>query len=555
MKLSKLCVLIFIFAAFVNGYGQDFLDGRISGNFQFEAQTSKEDEKIAADKVREGMLSNGFLNLNYNSSSFDVGMRYESYLNPILGIDSRYKGNGIPYRYVTYHSEELEVTAGDFYEQFGSGLIFRSYEERQLGIDNAMDGFRIKFRPTAGVRLTGIVGKQRSYWDKGAGIVRGGDINLSASELLGDMWSNDYNLDLGASFISRFQEDDDAFYYLPENVFAYALRANLSGSWFTFNTEYAKKYNDPNTTNKKNYNPGKGLIVSASAFGDGIGFSAEMHHIDNMDFRSQREAQKTDLLLSYIPAITRQHTYRLPSMYPYATMLNGEFGMQYDFTYKFKRNSALGGKYGTTIHLNYSQVNSIDTTAIDEYTYDSKFLGIGDELFFRDFNISVSKRISKELKTSFSYVYLLYNKDVMENEGKALYGDVTSHTIVADATYKLTSRSAIKCELQHMWSTNDWQDNPEDRIADNLNGNWIMGLAELTLNSKWFLSVFDEYNYGNDWEEKQIHYVKGAVAFVHNTTRISVEYGKQRGGVLCVGGVCRTVPAANGFYLSLTSSF
>lgn len=106
-----------------------------------------------------------------------------------------------------------------------------------------------------------------------------------------------------------------------------------------------------------------------------------------------------------------------------------------------------------------------------------------------------------------------------------------------------------------MWSSNDWQDDPADRVADNLNGNWVMALAELTLNSNWFISVFDEYNYGNDWEEKQIHYVKGAVAYVHNTTRISVEYGKQRGGVLCVGGVCRTVPAANGFYLSLTSSF
>ncbi len=553
MKLSKLCVLFFIFAAFANGYGQDLLGGRLSGNFQFEAQTSKEDEKINSEKVREGMLSNGFLNLNYNSSSFDVGMRYESYLNPILGIDSRYKGSGIPYRYVTYHSDELEVTAGDFYEQFGSGMIFRSYEERQLGIDNAMDGFRIKFRPTAGVRITGVVGKQRNFWDKGTGLVRGADFNFSAAEILGDLWSNEYNLDLGASFVSRYQEDDDVFYFLPENVFAYALRANFSGSWFTVNTEYAKKYNDPSSTNKKSYTPGKGLIVSASVFGDGIGFSAEIHHIDNMDFRSQREAQNTELLLSYIPAITRQHTYRLPSMYPYATLLNGEFGMQYDFTYKFKRNSFLGGKYGTTMHINYSQVNSIDTTQIDEYTHESKFLGIGDELFYRDLNISFEHRISKDLKAHLSYVYILYNKDIMENEGAPFFGDVTSNSVIADLTYKLASRTAIKGEIEHMWSRNDWR--TQSKIPDNMNGNWIMGLAELTLNSNWFISVFDEYNYGNEWDEKQIHYVKGAVAYVHETTRVSVEYGKQRGGILCVGGVCRTVPAANGFYLSITSSF
>ncbi len=553
MKLSKLYVLMFIVAAFYNANGQEFLEGRISGNFQFEAQTSKEDEKINADKVREGVLSSGFLNLNYNSSSFDVGMRYESYLNPILGIDSRYKGNGIPYRYVTYHSEDIEVTAGDFYEQFGSGMIFRSYEERSLGIDNAMDGIRVKFSPLAGVRITGLVGKQRYYWEKGNGIVRGADFGFSAAEILGDMWSSDYNLDLGASFISRFQEDDDVFYYLPENVFAWAARANLSGSWFTLNTEYAKKYNDPNANNNKSYSQGQGIIISSSVFGDGIGFSAEVHHIDNMDFRSQREAQKTDLMLSYIPAITRQHTYRLPSMYPYATKLNGEFGMQFDFTYKFKRGTFLGGEYGTTLQINYSQVNSIDTTGIDKYTYDSKLFGIGDDLYFRDLNLSLSSRLSKDLKASFTYVYLLYNKDIMENEGAPFYGDVTSHSVVADLTYKLAQRTAIKGEIEHMWSSNDWQ--TEDRIPDNLNGNWIMALAELTLNSNWFISVFDEYNYGNDWDDKQIHYVKGAVAYVHETTRVSVEYGKQRGGVLCVGGVCRTVPAANGFYLSLTSSF
>ena len=39
----------------------------------------------------------------------------------------------------TYTIDGLEITAGNFYEQFGSGLIFRSYEEKGLGIDNAMD--------------------------------------------------------------------------------------------------------------------------------------------------------------------------------------------------------------------------------------------------------------------------------------------------------------------------------------------------------------------------------------------------------------------------------
>ena len=44
------------------------------------------------------------------------------------------------------------MTVGNFYDQFGSGLVFRSYEERNLGIDNAMDGFRLILQPIDGVQ-------------------------------------------------------------------------------------------------------------------------------------------------------------------------------------------------------------------------------------------------------------------------------------------------------------------------------------------------------------------------------------------------------------------
>jgi len=49
------------------------------------------------------------------------------------------------------------VTVGNYYEQFGSGMIFRSYEERGLGYDNAMDGVRIKYVPYKGVYLKGVL--------------------------------------------------------------------------------------------------------------------------------------------------------------------------------------------------------------------------------------------------------------------------------------------------------------------------------------------------------------------------------------------------------------
>ena len=50
-------------------------------------------------------------------------------------------------------AKNVEVTLGNYYEQFGSGFILRTYEERSLGIDNSLLGARVVARPFKGVQL------------------------------------------------------------------------------------------------------------------------------------------------------------------------------------------------------------------------------------------------------------------------------------------------------------------------------------------------------------------------------------------------------------------
>ena len=50
-------------------------------------------------------------------------------------------------KYFKYTDERFSVQVGDFYEQFGSGLIFRAFENRQIGINNAVEGFNIHVNP------------------------------------------------------------------------------------------------------------------------------------------------------------------------------------------------------------------------------------------------------------------------------------------------------------------------------------------------------------------------------------------------------------------------
>ncbi len=74
------------------------------------------------------MLRNKFL-------EFGVRLEYKQY--PLPGREEK-KGWGLPYFYAHGRYRSFDLTLGDFYEQFGSGLLFRAYEDRFLGLDNAV---------------------------------------------------------------------------------------------------------------------------------------------------------------------------------------------------------------------------------------------------------------------------------------------------------------------------------------------------------------------------------------------------------------------------------
>ena len=338
MRLLTL-ILAFSFIPFLT-WAQDNQSGSIQGDFNFSAQSYSEDPTINAQKVDESMLMNAYSNIRFNKGNFTAGVRFESYLNVLQGFDSRFDGNGIPYRFVQYNVNGLDITVGNFYEQFGNGLIFRSYEEKTLGIDNAMDGVRLKYSPLKGLSLKGFVATQRLFWEQGPGIIRGIDAELNLNDAIPSLVNSKTNAILGGSFVSRFEEDNNPVFNLPENVAAYALRTTINRGKVSFNSEYAYKYNDPaRSVTYNNYAPGSALMTNLSFSERGLGIILEAHRVDNMDYRSKRGGTGKELTLNYIPAISKQHAYTLAAFYPFATQPLGELGFQGEINYTFKKKS------------------------------------------------------------------------------------------------------------------------------------------------------------------------------------------------------------------------
>ena len=556
--MRNLSVTFFLFFFTSDLFSQNF-----SGEFNSSLQSYQEDTKIEASSVDEIIRNNAYLNLNYSKDNFTAGLRYESYLNALLDYNQNFRGNGIAYRFATYYNQGLEITAGNYYEQLGSGLIFRSYEDKGLGIDNSMDGIRLKYNPYNGVYIKSFIGKSRTYFEYADGIFRGADAEINFNELVNK--SSKTTLIMGGSFISRYQQRNNAKFEIPQNVGAFSSRINIIRGGWNYYGEYAYKINDPgNSLQEKNMNYASGNAIHQNiTFSKrGMGFSAQFQRVDNMSFLSDRDSDQRAYIINYIPTLSKQHTYSLMAMYPCATQADGEFGMQFDVFYKIQKGTLLGGKYGTKLTLNYSRINSLNggqSFKNDKREHKPMLISIiGEDLFYKDINLEITKKINRKISTNFVFANQTYNRDVLEGKTIGEYGILNSTIFVSDITYKIKSGHSLRIELQTLKSKQlEKSDlgNYENGMIEPSEGDWSMALFEYTISPNWFFTVQDMYNHGHELEEKRLHFMNFSAGFLNGSHRFEIGYGKKKGGIYCVGGVCKPVFPSNGFSLNISSSF
>jgi len=591
---SAFCILLFSFSLVAQ---IKVGSGTISGDFSFNGMYYIPDSLIGAREVDSKVRGNAWLNLNYTNGGFSTGARYEFYLFPLIDFqDIHYQGQGITHFFADYKNDFIQVTGGYFYEQFGQGLTLRAYEDRNLGIDNSLLGGRVKVTPWKGIQLKGVWGIERYNFNfdymKRNDNVRGLDAELALADMIPKLSDNSVTLTVGGSFVSRFEKAENKMfdiyidtiqyydYYMkhaisdfnstdqphvikcqgviptdniPQNVATWAARLNFGIKGFRLEGEYASKVNDPNISNNYIYKKGEALLISTSYSMKGLGVSASFLRADNMDFRSQRDALPAfaALMLNYIPAINRQYSYQLLGNYSYASQPNGQIGIQSQVNYLIPKKTKIGGRYGTYITVNYARFHDLQKTflplsdTIGTITgtegYTSKFFGCGKNLLYQDIGFDITRRFDKHWKLMLMYNYINYN---MVLQGKP--GMLNGNHVGFELTYKINDNHALRLENQYLIIPQ------KNDLEDKEKGSWMFMLLEYSISPRWFITLSDQWHFGN---EKKLHYPNAAVAFVYNTTRIALNFGKTRAGILCVGGVCRTVPASYGVGLSVTTTF
>ena len=552
---------------------------KIFGSYETNGQWYTNDKERKINHDLTPLRSNNYLNLNVNYRRFTVGTQVESYVNEaLLNFNPQYRKTDLGTYYVNYKSNKIDVTLGHFYEQFGSGLALRTWEDRALGINNAIRGARIKYSPIDAVTLTGLYGRQRTGFNVAKGDVFG--INLDA-QLSSLFKFESFDLNYGFSFVSRDEVLPSTIKNISSATNVFSNRLEFSKNTFYLNSEYVIKTEDAiyniGNIDYDFVKPGNAILLNLGYVKKGFGVDATFRRMENMLLLSERtptaypELQSTSLnyndkILNFIPSLTKQHHSNLANIYVYqaqsqvvmneSTLTNkfGEIGGQIDLFYDFKKGTSLGGKYGTKVSLNVSSWYNLkakyryyDSNGNDDLNYETEFLAT-KEKYFSDYNIEISKKFSPKFKTSLSYINQYYNNQQIQGIFQEFL--IHSNVLFSESTLVLNNSKSITFGLEHMWAD-------EDRK------NWMAGNIEYNHNENWSVFAMDMYNYGFDENSHiisgtdlfDIHFYNFGAAFKKRSTRIALNYGRQRGGLVCAGGVCRFVPPSTGLGIQISTSF
>ena len=531
-RLTLFIVGIVAFTASVSAQ-QKLGNGQVSGSFESSSIYYAPDKKIARPEDHFG--SNNFIKVDYLSGRFSAGIQMNAFLPALVGYEELADGYKfyLASKYIQWRDDNYEILVGDIFDQYGNGLIFRSFEDRQLGLNNSLEGVRAGYNFGRYVSIRGMYGRPRLYTQYSKTWVRGADLSVSLAEI---MKASAITFNIEGSYVNRYQKLTD----LPEdlaswvdqatlnqfgikpNLNMYSGRLNFGWNGLSIRGEYVGKGAD--VTSLDNLVAKKGWAAHGEVGYNYKTFSVmgTFRALSNMRTAIDMFTKGTGNTINYLPALTRQYTYMLANLNPYQVAINGELGGQIDLCYSY-RSKSNRYKYWN-FHANFSTFYELKKDPM---------LG-NRRLLWRDINVDVERQWNKKWKSTLLYSF----QDNLDHQ---------AHIFVGDVTHKFNRKTSLRFEVQYLLSGDDKSE--WDGIHSE--GDWVAALVEFSLAPHWSFYMQDMYNIG----QSKTHYYNGGFSYTHNRTRVQLSYGRNRAGYICSGGVCRYSPAYTGVNLVLTSSF
>ncbi len=529
----KQFVAIFIF---ILSSSSVYSQGRLSGDLMMNVNFFQRDSAIGAagNPLYDNFLSGGegWLGLRYaDSKGFAATVRFDGFQNSnLLNPQAAYTAAGIGMFNLTKEFNKLEISAGHIYDQIGTGILFRAYEDRGLLIDNALFGLKLKYQLSDAVKVKAFTGQIKQQFTRYNPIVKG--LNIEGGYGLGkegymtsgigllNRTMDQQSMDGVVSSINAMPETDR---FVPTyNSYAATVYNTMNLGNFTWYVEGAYKTEEAifnQITKELKQSDGNVLFSTLGYAINKLGLNATFKRTENFVQRTSPNETFINGMYNWQPIVAPIRVQRLISRYSPQSQDISELALGL--------NAYISPTKDWNINLNYTYINTLEGTKLYRESYnDIEYRGLDNWIIHLGVQV------------------MEYNQEIYQDKpGYPLFTSVTPFT---EVIYKIDKKHSMRFEGQWMSATEDY-------------GAWLFGLLEYNISPKWAFAVTDMFNYAPSGRLGEglepTHYPNVFVAYTKDAHRFTAQYVKQVEGINCTGGVCRYEPAFSGFKIGVTSSF
>ncbi len=454
-----------------------------------------------------------WLTLDYNKNIFSAGLRFEVFQpnDPDPSI-SRGKDRyaDIAYKYFAVDIGDIEeginINVGNFYKLFGRGLVLKSYEDRNIRVDNNLLGVKVEAN-YLGFTLSALSGSAANSINERQDVLHAADLQYTGFDII----------KLGTTFASNLS----AFDGVARTSLA-SLRIQPSVWNFDGYVEYGIKKNkdiQSQIFNDDEWKIGESFYGSLNFYYDAFSIVGEYKYYDYYAFTSSDGT----IYYNTPPSLRKEYTYVLLNRHPSPLDQSNEEGYALEVNYNFSDETSVIANYGITQTLPtssyYQRVN--------------------------DFSLPITKQLEEVFlqathnwNESFTTIVALgYNEELSTN--------TKNITPILENKFYFDDINTIKLVLEHQQTENLSTD--EKYYDDVINIEYLRSpnfsvalVAELQTKEPEAGNVVRKF-----WSFIQFGYK------FDNHTDLSLLFGTRQAGNICIGGICRYEPAFQGVEIKM----
>jgi len=480
-------------------YAQDDYFPRLPEGLGFSNQL-----EYSYDYKKKQEIFENWFNLDYRYDVFTAGIRFDVFQpnDPDPSISrGKEKYADIAFKYFEVDigdvEEGLNLTVGNYYALFGRGMILKSYENRNIRIDNNLLGVMAEGY-YSGLKLTALTGSAENFNAERKDILHAADLEY---KILND-------LKLGGSFASNSPESGAARTMLG------SVRIQPTIWNFDFYGEYGLKRNSDTEREINSANAGKAWYTGANFYYGTVSLVGEYKYYDNFTFQSEDGT----VIYNNPPAIRKEYTYALLNRHPSPLNQANEKGFQVEVNYSISDETFISSSYG-------------ETKTLGPGSYYQKIL-------------ETSQPVRVQLRETFTQLNHTWNESFTTiaafgyNEERD--ANTKNITPILENHWYIDEINTLRLIVEHQHTT--------DRTTSEKYYSDVVTLEYLR-SPRISVSFVTEMQTKEPEQDKTIRRFWNFIQFGYKLgghTDLSLLFGTRQAGNICIGGVCRYEPEFSG---------